>query len=712
MSHLGFSQKSKVKIGDNPYTLNALAALEVESTTKGFLPPRMTSDQKNQIPVSTDTKGLTVYCTNCAPEGLYTYNGTDWTAVGSLSGASLGNGKILIGNSANAATAIAPSGDVTINNTGVTAIGANKVTNGMLLGSIDLSTKVTGILPVANGGTGSSTQNFVDLTTNQTIAGTKAFGAVTASTINKVAVIAPSTGATLTIADGKTLTASNSIVLAGTDGKKMTFPATDATIARTDAAQIFAGTQTFNSDISVNGITVGRGIGISNFLNIAVGSSALSRNTTGSYNTALGSTSLYNNTTGNENTALGSSSLYNNTTGSYNTALGSNSLLKNTIGSDNTTLGSSSLYNNTTGSYNTALGSTSLYNNTTGNNNIALGPNSLYSNTTGSYNTALGISPLYSNTTGNNNIALGPSSLVSLTGDYNIGIGASSGGTFASGNQNIFIGHQTYNSGMTSGNYNTIIGSNLMMLNSNLNNNIILADGQGNMRARYNNGWTFENVTLPNTGTLATLDGTETLSNKTLTSAKSVQFVNSNADVTLNPPVTTTTPASITLPSETGTLNTAGPSVSYFMKGDQGGLISAGGYNKVLFDTKVWDESSTPSSTPATTVFALGSGTTASRFIPKKPGIYSITAQTTLSGTTVTRHQLAIYKNSAIYKRGAESTLARNTISCLVAITSATDYIELYVYVAGSGLVISGAATTDTDSPDTYFQMVYIRPLP
>jgi Repeat of unknown function (DUF5907) len=148
--------QQKLKVGNNPATLNPSAALEVESTTKGFLPPRMTLVQKDAIPVSTATKGLTVYCTDCTPEGLYTYNGTAWTAVGSLSGASLGNGKILIGNSANAATAIAPSGDVTIDNTGVTAIGTNKVTNGMLAGSIDLTTKVTGILPVANGGTGSS----------------------------------------------------------------------------------------------------------------------------------------------------------------------------------------------------------------------------------------------------------------------------------------------------------------------------------------------------------------------------------------------------------------------------------------------------------------------------------------------------------------------------------------------------------------------------
>lgn len=40
---------------------------------------------------------------------------------------------------------------------------------------VDLATGVTGVLPVANGGTGSATQNFVDLTTNQTVAGEKTF---------------------------------------------------------------------------------------------------------------------------------------------------------------------------------------------------------------------------------------------------------------------------------------------------------------------------------------------------------------------------------------------------------------------------------------------------------------------------------------------------------------------------------------------------------
>ena len=45
----------------------------------------------------------------------------------------------------------------------------------LVTGAIDLTTEVTGTLPVANGGTGSAIQNFVDLTTTQYISGTKFF---------------------------------------------------------------------------------------------------------------------------------------------------------------------------------------------------------------------------------------------------------------------------------------------------------------------------------------------------------------------------------------------------------------------------------------------------------------------------------------------------------------------------------------------------------
>jgi len=43
------------------------------------------------------------------------------------------------------------------------------------LNNIDLASQVTGTLPIANGGTGSATQNFVDLSTTQTVGGAKTF---------------------------------------------------------------------------------------------------------------------------------------------------------------------------------------------------------------------------------------------------------------------------------------------------------------------------------------------------------------------------------------------------------------------------------------------------------------------------------------------------------------------------------------------------------
>jgi hypothetical protein len=49
--------------------------------------------------------------------------------------------------------------------------------------------------------------------------------------------------------DGKTLTVNNSLTLSGTDATVMTFPSTTASLARIDAAQTFAGNQTFSGAI-------------------------------------------------------------------------------------------------------------------------------------------------------------------------------------------------------------------------------------------------------------------------------------------------------------------------------------------------------------------------------------------------------------------------------------------------------------------------------
>ena len=90
-----------------------------------------------------------------------------------------------------------------------------------------------------------NTNLFTSVTLTSPTLVTPTLGVATATSINKVAITAPATSATLTIANGKTLTANNSITFAGTDATTMTFPSTSASVARTDAAQTFTGTQTF-----------------------------------------------------------------------------------------------------------------------------------------------------------------------------------------------------------------------------------------------------------------------------------------------------------------------------------------------------------------------------------------------------------------------------------------------------------------------------------
>ena len=72
---------------------------------------------------------------------------------------------------------------------------------------------------------------------------TPTLGAATATTVNKVTFTAPATGSTLTIADGKVLTASNSITIAGTDSTVMTFPTTSTTVAGLGVVQAWTKSQ-------------------------------------------------------------------------------------------------------------------------------------------------------------------------------------------------------------------------------------------------------------------------------------------------------------------------------------------------------------------------------------------------------------------------------------------------------------------------------------
>jgi len=108
--------------------------------------------------------------------------------------------------------------------------------------------------------------------------------------------------------------------------------------------------------------------------------------------------------------------------------------------------------------YNTGIGYNSLYSNTTGYYNTALGYRSLYSNTTGYYNTALGDYSLYTNTTGYSNTALGYRSLYSNTsGRANTALGDYSLYTNTTGYSNTALGYRSLYSN-TTGAQNTALG--------------------------------------------------------------------------------------------------------------------------------------------------------------------------------------------------------------------------------------------------------------
>jgi hypothetical protein len=157
----------------------------------------------------------------------------------------------------------------------------------------------------------------------------------------------------------------------------------------TTGIQTIAGTKTFNEDLTVNGITIGRGNGNQEYNN-AVGIGVLEANTTGQWNVGLGYWALKSNTIGGSNNAIGLRALTANTTGNENNAIGDSALYKNTIGSQNIANGTVALGANTTGSHNVAIGYASLFENTTGNNNTAIGESALNGNILGNGNTAVG----------------------------------------------------------------------------------------------------------------------------------------------------------------------------------------------------------------------------------------------------------------------------------------------------------------------------------
>ena len=75
---VGFTMSAQVGIGTS--SPNAAAALDVVSTSKGLVPPRMTAAQRNSI--SNPPAGLMLWCNDCGTDGqLQVYNGSEYTNI-------------------------------------------------------------------------------------------------------------------------------------------------------------------------------------------------------------------------------------------------------------------------------------------------------------------------------------------------------------------------------------------------------------------------------------------------------------------------------------------------------------------------------------------------------------------------------------------------------------------------------------------------------
>lgn len=353
--NLGYAQAQN-NVGIGTGTPHQSAILDIESSDKGVLVPRMTSTQRAAIAMPAD--GLLVYDTDS--NSFWYYSGSNWKNISTIPDKIQdedGNTKIMVEkNPDEDIIRFELAGDekmiLTKNQGGQvrlelisagrnTMIGQNSgadidVTAADVtgLGYLALGSNTTGLRNTAMG-SGSMSSNTSGL--DNTAIGYNAL---------------------------KSNTTWRRSTAIGARAMENMNPSTDYDFSRNTAVGV-------DALRGSNNLALNTGV-----YNTAMGDFCLGNNSSGYYNTAVGAVSMVNNSTGFRNSALGAFTLNNNTTGADNVAVGSFSLYENINGNGNISLGYGALFNNTSGSENIAIGHFSQQTNLTGTRNIAIGYNS------------------------------------------------------------------------------------------------------------------------------------------------------------------------------------------------------------------------------------------------------------------------------------------------------------------------------------------------
>jgi hypothetical protein len=169
---ISYDAISQVKFGTNPSTVNGSALLELESTNKGFLPPRMTTAQRDAI--SSAATGLVIYNTtiNCYQVNFGTPSAPDWNCLSAIKASTNGTGDV----SGYDCTSGTQTGSLS---TGIAALGVSKtiVATVTKVGTYDISAIANGVSFRATGAfTTTGTQDIVMYATGTPItSGTSTF---------------------------------------------------------------------------------------------------------------------------------------------------------------------------------------------------------------------------------------------------------------------------------------------------------------------------------------------------------------------------------------------------------------------------------------------------------------------------------------------------------------------------------------------------------